>query len=178
MDRERFDALTRRFAVDPAPSRRGMLRRLVGGALVVLLGSPEVGVAGQAEAGRKRGNGRCSGLAKACKRDAQCCSGRCRKKKCRRARSAPPSPFQGTCPAGADSCGGGGNVLCAVPGSQSLCGCLQTTAGATFCADFAVDDCTGCASDADCAGGVPGSACVRIGGCGPCAATCKAPCGA
>ena len=83
MDRDRFDALTRRVTVDGI-SRRGAVRLLAAGALAALI--PHEGTAGAA-------NRRCVALGKACNGEDRCCDGDCRRGECR-------------CPRGSRPCGG------------------------------------------------------------------------
>lgn len=87
-------------------------------------------------------------------------------------------PEQGTCPAGADSCAGGGRIGC---NGRSDCVCSRTTEGETRCGKY-IDGvfCGRCASSADCAQYGPGAFCAKSGSsfcCGPDAQNvCQIPC--
>lgn len=174
MDQERFDALAR-AAADPA-SRRKVLRLLAGGAMAMALARLSGKAGAQVAA---TGRGRCRDEKEACQGDNQCCSGRCRKRRCRR------SPNQGRCTIERDVCRDG-DERCGRNGA-ALCHCRVTTAGASFCGGGGVS-CTGaggtpiCDRDQHC-GSVTGkgSRCVRLtaGNCqSSCAGGrgCQAPC--
>ena len=66
----------------------------------------------------------------------------------------------GGCPAGADSCAGGGNIACA-----GNCACSQSTEGGTLCGDLTTPGaaCGQCESSSDCASLGPGHFCVATG---------------
>lgn len=153
MDGNRFDDLTRVVSRHAPTSRRDTLRLLAGSALAAALGRFAPAAAQDVAAGR------CRGLRKECRGDNQCCSGRCRKKRCRRAQ--PTVPLAGTCQAeqnvcrvfiGADCNGGPGNG----------CSCFVTVGGARLCSPGLVCQ-HPCTSDQQCqvlTG--PGSGCVPL----------------
>ena len=87
-------------------------------------------------------------------------------------------PEQGSCPTGANSCGGGGTITC---NGRDDCACLQTTEGETRCGQYIENVfCGACASSADCAKFGPGAYCAKSGFafcCGPDAQNvCMRPC--
>ena len=147
MDRNLFDELARTLAA--RSSRRRGLRALVGVALGGLIGPPGL-IRPVAEAATV-----CRGLGRECRRDSQCCWGRCRRSRCR-------------CPAGSrrvdDRCAPVCNDACAASAS---CRCALAFDGRrTFCS-APVTDCDGvpdeCASHADCGG----DALCIVTSCGP-----------
>jgi len=153
MEHHRFDAMTKIAAA--AYSRRLLLGGLAGGPLAALLGR-----AGEAQEASRR-NGRCLQEKKDCKRDNQCCSGRCRgkqsQKKCRRV------PGQGTCTTDRNLCRVGFEA--AACNGNPACGCGVTTRGTAFCATLGCGP--ACDSDADCAGAAgygPGAVCISLAG--------------
>lgn len=166
MDGQRFDDLAR-WAVKRGRSRRGVLRGLAGGALAALLGGAAVSPQGAAA--------KCLQPGKACKRDNQCCSDVCRRRKCR------PTRPQGTCRVGEDRCQqGSGFAYC---NNTTSCGCYVTMSGALFCGSRFDSTCYLCTSDEECRIPTgPGSRCVQVAGtpyCPGCAFTgtvCIAPC--
>jgi hypothetical protein len=147
-----FDAWTR-LLVSRQPRRR-VWRGLAGGALAALL--PHFGKPLPAAA-RETAAKRCLKEGKSCKRGTQCCSGVCRKKKCRRATG------QGLCTIRQDLCrtsqpGPG----CGVDDGGGPCFCHVTAAGASFCASAFETECFPCAANGDCADVTgPDSACIR-----------------
>lgn len=91
---------------------------------------------------------------------------------------------QGTCAAGASSCGSGNFILC---NASDQCVCVQDTNGSTRCAtpipEITVDDCGLCTTDADCAVAFPdvvGVFCAANAtnpcNCAPGENLCTAPC--
>ena len=180
MDPTRFDALTRALT-GAAPTRRRLLAGLAGGALGALataLGFTEAGAT----------HYECRHVGKPCTKAGQCCSGLCKRKTCR-------AHGAGTCKQQ------GQELVCTAPDvalarcdNEANCGCVRTTAGSNYCADFRCRSggpggpfCGGCAAckrDADCvAQGFPeGSACASAttGRCqGACESGtfCAVPCG-
>lgn len=176
MDGTRFDSFARIWAAGSA-SRRRFLRGLAAGGLGTVLAplSPPGADAREAAGSRRR----CRTQGDDCRGGKQCCSGVCRKRRCRQA------PNQGRCTIERDACRDG-NEPCGRNGA-ALCQCRLTTAGASFCGGGGVS-CAGvgfepiCDRDADCAPITgPGSKCVRqsVGVCaGGCAGDrgCQAPC--
>ena len=150
MNHRRFDALA--CAVTRDRSRRSTLRLLAGGVLGGLLTALGVPRAEARHAG-------CRHVGKRCRRDGQCCSGRCKREKCR----APvicSNESQNVCGADAVRCGATGT-----------CFCFVTTTGAFFCGSS--NQVVNCTVDAQC---VP----IRGAGavCAPCAGEtlCVSPC--
>jgi hypothetical protein len=99
----------------------------------------------------------CRKAKKSCKRDKQCCFGRCRKGRCRG--NAEPAPFTCEAEEAGTPCGDG-------------CFCLPTVSGGIFCGDFS--NSADCFEDADCLDDTgPGSVCFfNKDGNGSCAAPC------
>jgi hypothetical protein len=144
MDGPRFDVLTRRL--NTTGSRRVALRLLAAGPLGVALALPEHG-AGATHFGCKHKGRRCS-------TPDQCCSGICRKRRCR-------AHHVGSCQRGKDTCTAStGNAFC---GESGACECYVTTGGARFCGRDTTAFCPdsdACARDPDCGAG---NACVTVG---------------
>jgi hypothetical protein len=191
MDAPRFDRLTR--SLTNTPSRR----RLLGG-LVATLGLAAVGFPRAAEGKKKRKNK--NKRKKTCKDNTT----KCGKKACCRADQIcvggqcvddVPEPeclsdddcadnevFQdgqcvtalGTCPAGADRCGGILDIPC---NDNDLCTCFRSTKGDTRCG-FAPDDttCGDCTADTDCGAFGPGAFCTGIFGDNCCSGNLKGFC--
>jgi hypothetical protein len=144
--------------------RRGTLRGLAGAALGAGLGPLRVQAAATC-----RENGT------ACRRGDQCCSGVCRRGKCR------PAPGQGTCTTERNVCAVG-KTAAACGGTGTDCSCFRRPNGAAFCANFDSVTCAACATDQDCVDLVgPGRVCLRAAGPLCCAAegtatACARPC--
>jgi hypothetical protein len=147
MDGRRFDQLTR--VLGSKETRRRALKMLGGSGLAVLLARLNVGES--AAACRKR--------KKPCRRAAQCCSGRCKKGRCK-----------GNGQPAVDFCAGQTSAVVCGDG----CVCLPTVSGAPFCGIAASGS---CGSDADCQAVTgPGSACFfNKGGGSECAVPCPNP---
>jgi hypothetical protein len=152
MDPDRFDRLTRTLI---APSRRGALRSLAGGALGLALtrlepahakgclrdGKPcSPGAKRPCKAccsgctkPRKGGGKRCAccGHGDACQRSGQCCKGSCRDGTCTCDR----------CQGDFHSCGGA---------DADECACFPHIDGGPTCSDNLIGECDECLSDADC----------------------------
>jgi hypothetical protein len=160
MNEARFDALARRVGRVP---RRRLLRWLAGSA--VALGAGGSGAAVRVAAG-------CRNPGKPCRRDRDCCSGRCAGKRCRR------SPGQGICTTDDKACQAGvDGTPCGGQGIDS-CACFATTNGRPFCGQGALPDIVPCQGDGECAAQLgPGARCVR-GGPGDCPdePVCRLPC--
>jgi len=128
MDGVQFDRLTK-WLVDRPTSRRGLLRLGVGGGLAAL----GFGMADEVSACRRTGKSCIEG-----RRNGDCCSGTCRRGKCR----TTPGAFG--CKVGQDICQGE-----AVPCPDNPDGqCVMLDSGKPFCYEAA--GCEGCASHADC----------------------------
>ncbi len=146
MDADSFDTLTRSLAIS-AITRRTALKRLAGGSLGALAAALGVTGAGATHWG-------CRHVGKPCRRDGQCCSGRCRGPKgnetCR-------AHHEGSCTAAKDFC-----VTLTAGCGGGACNCYRTTGGANFCTGGG--PCMACATDRECeiALNVPGSACIDI----------------
>lgn len=135
MDLSRFDTLVRTLGT--TSSRRTVLRALVG---VVLAGLGLVGAERAGAAG-------CRAVGKPCSRKRQCCSGVCKRSRCR-------AHNVGTCDASTSPCGA---PAC---NNRAGCSCFITTGGATFCS-AADQQCANCVRDNDCVASMgPGAACV------------------
>jgi hypothetical protein len=147
MDEGRFDNLTR--VVGSKPTRRRAITMLGGGGLAALLARLDIGEAAA-----------CRKAKKSCKRDKQCCSGRCKRGRCKR-NGEPVADFCLRNELGTP-CGNG-------------CNCFRSVSGAPFCGDpgATID----CVADAECDGVTgPGSVCFfNKDGDGECAAPCPNP---
>ncbi len=166
MDADHFDHLTRTLAA-PA-SRRAALKGLTAGVLGVALGLLGIGETDATHYG-------CRHVGKACRRDRQCCSSRCRGPKgaetCQAHHEGTCTPAKDFCVIGETGCSGG------------ACACFRTTGGANFCAGGG-GPCMACSTDRECelAIGVGGAACVELnhadcsGGCGVATTACLPPC--
>jgi hypothetical protein len=147
MDERRFDNLTRIFG--STQTRRRALTMLAGGGLAALLARLDIGEVAA-----------CRKAKKACKRDKQCCSGRCKKGRCK----GNGAPVGNVCEGKeiATRCGDG-------------CFCVLTVSGDIFCGDFSVS--AACVADADCESATgTGSVCFfNKNGNGQCAAPCPNP---
>jgi hypothetical protein len=153
MDAAHFDRLTRSLAV-PSP-RRTILAGLVG--LRGGLASSRNAHAARNHRKRKkkkitRNAFGCVNVGGFCRRASQCCSGICRKQRCRAHDTA-------GCPAEADQCAGT-IVSCGAGGR-----CFRTTGEASFCGGEG--DCVVCQTDAQCVrrGFGTGAACVVCATC-------------
>jgi hypothetical protein len=152
MDGQAFDAVVQRVA--QAASRRGVLRAGAG-ALAVTLGFA------RAEATHFT----CLHVGKRCRSKSQCCSGICKRHKCR-------GHDKGICKAGQDSCLG--TVVCGAA-SGVICYCFVTTGKAPFCGLIGGTAST-CTRDEECvATKGEGAACVPCGSATYCVARCPAP---
>ncbi len=156
MDADRFDALTRSlFAA--ASSRRRLLLAVSGAAL-----SPLAAALGVADA--RATHFQCRHVGASCRRDRQCCSSKCRNKRCKAhyVGGCQPVVGSGTCFTG---------VLC-----RNNCSCTTTTGGAGYCSDgnhACIEP--PCTTDKDCEEftGRKGVACVE---CSLCSSTGGAAC--
>ncbi len=133
MDADRFDMLTRRLT---APTRRGVLRLLIGGALGTAAGLPGV-----------RRAAACRDYRDPCQDSDQCCSGtglRCRRGACRCLRSKRYCRRTGTCIPKEACCGDAdcwGGMACV----DGACKCPGT---GNFCAEcYRCDAEMGCQTD-------------------------------
>ena len=161
MDPVRFDTLVKSLAT-AASSRRQLLTGVAGsalGALVVTLG---FGEAAASHFG-------CLDVGQRCTDKSECCSGRCKRRRCR-------AHHVGRCTVAKDTC------LTGIPGCGSgRCDCHLTTGGAYFCSS-GEGACMTCTTDAECADalGTPGAACIDVnhGDCSCSSVTtyCAAPC--
>jgi hypothetical protein len=193
MNQHRVPTLSRSLA--SIPSRRDVLRGLVGAVFGLGVGR----VPDFAEAKKKKGKKKrpkkakpnayaCLSVGVECKNAGQCCSGICQGKKCRAHDTGTcGQDLQGWCLVGAAE--DGARHIC---NNNQLCRCHRTTAGSVFCADFFPSDdpgvdprCVDCQKDADCLalGFPPGSACAPVsqgyfcaGAC-PTGMACLTPCG-
>lgn len=147
MDARRFDRLAIELGRVPR-SRRGALRWL-GASVLGALGAGVTGRAGAAAAAR------CVPGNEACGQPRQCCSGICRRGKCRRSRG------RGICTVADDSCRG--PFARCDDGTGDFCLCVVTTRGASFCTGGGV--CARCRNDKECVAVTgPGSRCTRCAG--------------
>jgi hypothetical protein len=159
MDADRFDALTRSLA-SAALSRRRLLTGMAGsavGAVAATLGFADASASHYA----------CVHIGKRCGNSDQCCSGVCKRKRCR-------VHDKGGCSLSDNFCAGGKDNRCK-PG----CICNNTTGNAPHCGGSAFCPAVECQRDADC--GEPGAACippVNCQGCGNPATQnfCQLPC--
>jgi hypothetical protein len=134
MDANRFDAWTR--ALPALGTRRAALRVLTGG-----------GVAGVALLGHREDAAACRKAGKKCKKDKQCCSNKCKGKKCR------CLPLQALCPDGGSShvcCASQGTPAC-LPLTKPQCGAAEIRCLLQL-DDLCTADCE-CYFDLVCAGG-------------------------
>lgn len=157
MDDRQFDSLTRTLAATTA-CRRQALRLPVSCALGLF--STHV-VAGRFEVREAVAKG-CLKERKRCQRDRRCCSGICKKHRCRRA------PGQLTCTIRRNFCESGvDGTVCGTANGGDPCACVVTTSGVSFCGDIASVECVPCLGSGDCAAVAgPGSVCVRaVGNC-------------
>lgn len=144
MDGERFDRVTK--ILTTTVRRREALAGFLGGA-IALSRRPEVQANHLVE---------CKDVGARCRNGDKCCSGICRRKKCR-------AHDVGTCKPGQDNCASlQGDHSC----NGGSCLCYTTTGGARFCGNSSEEYCpagftTGCVRDPDC--GIPGAACVNSG---------------
>jgi hypothetical protein len=150
MDSEHFDQWTR--SLSGPQTRRTAVTMIVGSGLATLLSQLDIGEVAACRRAKKR-----------CKRDAQCCSGRCTKGHCK-GNAQPDEPTGDVCLGRnpQDVCGDG-------------CFCFVSVSGAIFCGDAGptID----CSADADCdAVTGTGSICFfNKNGDGQCAAACSNP---
>jgi hypothetical protein len=155
MDKNHVVAVPRR--VSRVPSRRDVVRGLAALGIGVATTRPPAPVAAT--------HFTCRHVGKRCNGGAQCCSGICKRHRCR-------AHDTGICKAGQDSCitspvGCGGD-------SPGLCFCLITTGKAAFCALNGISGT--CSRDEEwVATKGEGAACVVCGGVGQCAARCPDP---
>jgi hypothetical protein len=172
LEDHRFDAITLALSAG-SPSRRHLLRGVAGGALGAALA--RFGLAVEPAAAAK-----CAGNNKACKRGSQCCSGICRKKKCKLA------PQQGTCTIRQDACEQGGIGFGPKCNGVANCECIVTKTGAAFCRQIGEASCIACTNDQDCEVQLaPNAKCIQkrdlcvASPCGPEGGDtfCAAPCG-
>lgn len=171
MENDRFDALAQQFA--NIGSRRKVLRTLAGGALAAVLA--RTGVAGVAA---EEAATACLRDGTGCRRGNQCCSGVCRRGKCR------PAPLQGTCTIRKDTCAVTGGIGFG-PKCNGVegCECIKTKSGAAFCREIGGAFCKSCNNDLDCEFEFgPGAKCIAGRPCGfPCTREvgdfCAVPCG-
>jgi hypothetical protein len=159
MEAERLDALVR--SLSESPPRRDALRLLAGSALATLAAALRFPEAGATHFGCGHWKARCNS-------DEQCCSGICKRKRCR-------AHDRGGCRLADNFCAGGKDNRC-----QPGCTCNNTTGNAPFCGGTAFCPPVECQSDADC--GEPGAACIDVAFCQGCGmpATqnfCQRPCG-
>ena len=158
MDADHFDALARSLSM-AASSRRRLLAGLAGSALAAV--ATAVGIAAT-----EATHFDCRHVGKRCNGGAQCCSGICKRHKCR-------AHDKGICTAAQDSCGLA-PVECGANGAAD-CLCYVTSGGASFCGG----DSTiviACREDKECETiHGAGAACIP---CGPnmfCVARCPVP---
>jgi hypothetical protein len=153
MDGESFDAVVQRVSV--MASRRGVLRAGLG-ALAMTLGVAEA----------RATHFTCRHVGSRCKQASQCCSGICKRHKCR-------AHDTGTCKAGQDACVTGLEVCGAASGV--ICNCFVTTGKASFCGLNGATPST-CTRDEECVTAKgEGAACVACGDATFCVARCPAP---
>ena len=158
MDHDRFDALAR--SLGDVATRRHALRLLVGSALGAALGL----LGG--DGARATHGGACKHVDRRCANDRDCCSGRCRRGRCRKTTDPDPA-----C-AGGDGCSGGVAIWCG-PGGSMDCWCATTVEGGGICnwdngcgAECATSaDCgpDAVCVDAPCCGTTTGNVCVAFG---------------
>jgi hypothetical protein len=175
------------MALIAIPSRRDVLRGLTGAGLGLGLSRLPASVGAKKKRRRKKPEKKpkpnrfgCLEVGDPCKRADQCCSGICKKKKCR-------AHDTGTCKQD-------GPEICVIDPPPALtcnndatCRCFRTTAGSIVCAQFINNElnCIDCARDDDCVaeGFPPGTVCAPLST-GICAGQCEGgiacliPCGA
>jgi hypothetical protein len=141
MDERRLATLVRRWL-----TRRAVVRTWLGAAGIAVVGTAERSLAA-----------RCLAAGEECRRGRQCCSGRCRRRRCR------PASGQGTCSIRKNTCRDVGSPLCGTTGGSGGCSCHVTTRGTSFCGAGLACRAGGiCTKDSDCDSVFgPGSACVR-----------------
>jgi len=156
MDTKQFDTLA--CAVGTAATRRIALKTLAGGALGGLLMAHRAPGAGATHFGcRHRGD--------RCQDSTECCSGSCKRHRCR-------AHNKGICKVGQNACGTN-QVKCGANGPVS-CLCYVTTGKAPFCGGSG--KVIACTRDEECVAGTgPGSACVPCRGETACFAPCPDP---
>ena len=157
MDGHRFDALARRLST--TGSRRAALRALAAG-LVTFRLHWRIAQADHVPCTLKTNGKRCAS-------GAECCSGRCVKKRGTKKRFCRKAPGQGTCTVVENICDTQ-SIECNTPGTPQ-CVCFVAEDGFSFCGRNAdiVERCFICDSDADCEkrdGGQAGDRCVYCGG--------------
>jgi hypothetical protein len=154
MDQERIADL--KAIVTTKPSRREVVRGLA--ALGIGLATTRLPAPVEAT------HFVCRHVGKRCNGRAQCCSGICKRHRCR-------AHDTGRCKASQDSCTVG-TVLCGA--GSAICVCVVTTGKAAFCALNGISGT--CSRDEECvASKGEGAACVVCGGVGQCAARCPDP---
>jgi hypothetical protein len=164
MDGSRFDALTRSLT-RAARSRRQVLTGVAGSALVTL-----VSALGFAEVGATHFG--CLHVGERCTDKSQCCSNRCKDRRCRAHNVGRCKAAKNVCVTGKYGCGDGS------------CYCWRTNGGANYCGGNVSTDrvCMACTTDAECAAALdtPGAACIDLsGGCSECPSSttlCAKPC--
>ncbi len=160
MDNGQFDDLVKRLAI--GSPRRQLLRLLAGSGLGLLIGWSDRQAATGAGAG-------CRKERKECKRDNQCCSGLCQRRKCRHA------PGQGNCTIRKNFCGNDPEIF--ICKGAPACRCYVTTRGRSFCGSNGDGQCATCERNTDCTAVTgPGSACVQGAGCCGGGTACFPPC--
>jgi hypothetical protein len=156
MDGESFDAVVQRASL--VSSRRLLLTGVAGsalGALAVTLGFAGAGAT----------HFPCRHVGNRCKRASQCCSGICKRHKCRAHDTDICKAGQDTCASGPISCGD----------DSAICFCLVTTGKASFCALNNATPST-CTRDEECVTAKgEGAACIVCGGVTNCISRCPAP---
>ncbi|MGH3449807.1 MAG: hypothetical protein ACRDQW_03590 [Haloechinothrix sp.] len=138
MDGTHFDQLTKRL-VDRRNTRRGLVRQGLGGGLGLLLFAQ---VVEEAAACRRTGKPCAKG-----RRNGDCCSGTCRRGKCR------ITPGALGCKVGQSICQGKAVPCPGNPDGQ----CVTLDSGKPFC--YEAVGCDGCRSDAECTT-FPNSRCI------------------
>jgi hypothetical protein len=159
MEGERFDAIARTMV---GTTRRRAVRLLGGGALGgALLLVERNDAAARCPHSRRCGKHHCCPKGQLCgdKATNLCVTG------------------AGTCPKKSDICAGIGEDFCG-GGAVGSCWCVQSTTGATRCANSASINCANaCSDDAACASLSPTAFCANVVGAGCCASpACALPC--
>jgi hypothetical protein len=157
VDIDRFDALARRLSA--TGSRRAALRALAAGLVTFSLGGRTVR-ADHATCTLKANGERCTS-------GAECCSGRCKRKRGTNKRFCRKAPGQGICTVVENICETQSGDCNSTGTPQCLCFVAED--GFSFCGRNAdiVERCFICDSDADCEkrpGGQTGDRCVYCGG--------------